>query len=94
MDTSKLFRLNWADLSKGFVTAALAGAGLAVVQVLSAVLGAPGFDVFALNWTSLVHDMVNAAIIGAQAGFIGYITKNFLSDKDGAVLGKFGGRAN
>lgn len=87
---SGIFRLNGSDLVKGGVTAVCAGAVLAVLSVLSAVFGAPDFDVFLIDWALVGRQALNAAIVGAQGGFSGYIVKNFLSDKDGKVLGAIG----
>lgn len=89
--TSGMFTLNKADLVKGLATAVAGGVLLAVGTVVHGVISTTGFNVFAVDWTQVFQDTVNAAIIGGEAGFAGYIAKNFFSDSNGAVLGKFGG---
>lgn len=89
-NTSGMFSINVNDVVKGGVTAVLAGLALAVFSVLNGVFQAPGFDVFSVNWVAVGHAAVNAAIVGAQAGFSGYVMKNYLSDSQGKVLGKMG----
>ncbi|MBX4216138.1 hypothetical protein KW797_04285 [Candidatus Parcubacteria bacterium] len=91
MNTSRLFRLGQPDVIKGMVTAIIAGLLLAIGTVMHSVVTAPGFDIFAIDWAGLMREVINAAIIGAEGGFVGYIGKNFLSDENGAVLGRWGG---
>ena len=82
-ETSKLFRLNVNDLVKGAATAIVAG----VVLALASVVNQSGFDVLTVNWSEVLSTAINAG----TAALVGYLGKNFLSNSDGAVLGKFGG---
>lgn len=86
-----IYKLGSSDFIKGAITAIAAGAVVAIGTLLHGVFGAPNFDVFSIDWVSLGHDMINATVIGAEGGFSGYIVKNFFSDQNGAVLGKWGG---
>lgn len=88
---SSLFKLGSTDVVRGLATAVIAGLILGVGTVVHGMITAPGFDVLSVDWTALWHNLVNAALIGAEGGFVGYIGKNFLSDENGAVLGRFGG---
>ena len=85
-----MFKLNLGDFGKGVVTAVYAGAALAILSVLQGVFGAPGFDVFSVDWVAAGHAALNAAIVGAQAGFTGYIIKNFFSDEEGKAVTPLG----
>lgn len=87
---AKLFRLGSNDLVKGLITAVLAGVGLAIASVIQGVF-TPGFDAFSTDWVLVLHNVVNAAITGAEAGFVGYIGKNFFTDSNGAIFGVIGG---
>ena len=87
---SKPFSWNSSDFAKGIVTAVYAGAALGVFAVLQGVFGAPGFDVFTLDWAAVGRNAINAAIVGAEAGFSGYMIKNFFSDRDGKALTPMG----
>ena len=71
---SVLFKLNSGDFIKGLITAVLT----AVVPVLIEALK-NGADLYAYDWM----------FVGklALASGVGYIFKNFLTDKDGKVLG-------
>ena len=87
---SKPFALNSKDFIKGIVTAVYAGAALGAFAVLQGIFGAPGFDLFTLDWGVVMHNAVNAAAVGAEAGFSGYVIKNFFSDQDGKALTPMG----
>ena len=76
---STMGKLNLNDLSKGAITAILAGVFMAVYGVVST----PGFDVFAVDW----HSVLNLAVNGAVGGFVGYLAKNLLTDSQGKFLG-------
>lgn len=80
---SDLFKLTRNDFVKGAATAVIAG----VVVALYGVVTTPTFDLFAVDWSGVLHLAINAA----AGAFVGYIGKNFISDKNGAVLGTFGG---
>ena len=75
---SHLFRLNLNDILRGLIVAILA----AVFTQLGAAFNAPGFDIAMFDWTETFRIAVAAAI--------GYLGKNFLSDKEGRILGKIG----
>ena len=62
--------------------AVLAGFALPI----AAAFQTPGFSIFEANWA----EVINLAVNGAVIGFITYLTKNFLSDEDGKVLGSIG----
>ena len=79
MDVSKLFWLNKNDFVRGAFNAVF----VALVAFIWNASQQQGFDVFSVEW----GPVVNAAVYG----FIGYLAKNFSSDENGAVFGKFGG---
>lgn len=93
MNTSELFSLSQNDFIKGAVVALLGGLVCGALTVLHGVISAPGFDLFQIDWGMLGQSVVNAGIVGGEAGFSGYIAKNFLSDSNGALLGVVGGSA-
>ena len=72
---SDLFRLNINDLVKGLVVAVLA----AVVTALANAMNLPGFDYTTFDWGTLLSVAVTAGLA--------YISKNFLSDKQGKIGG-------
>ena len=76
---SQLFKLNKDDFIRGATTAIFT----AIVAVLWGASQQPDFSILSLDWASVL----NAAVYG----FIGYLGKNFVSDKDGAVFGRYGG---
>ena len=76
-----LFKLNSNDFLKGAISAVIAG----FVWGLLKLVGADGFDVFSADWPAILNSAVNAAV----AAFVGYIGKNFLSDENGKVAGRF-----
>ncbi len=74
-----MFSLKASDFAKG-----------AALAVIVAVLGGAqqlflvhGFDIASYDWSSIVNLAVTA--------FIAYLAKNFVSDSNGAVLGRIGG---
>lgn len=75
---SGMFRLNLQDLVKGIATAVLA----AVLGGLQQLVSAHGFDFSHYDW-----NLIGTLAMGA---FTGYLSKNFLSDESGKVLGKIG----
>ena len=81
---SGLLKLNLQDVAKGALTAVLA----AVVMSLASVVQANGFDVLNADWAGIA----NMALSAAVSAFIGYVSKQLLSDENGAVLGRFGGK--
>lgn len=85
-----MFNLNLSDVLRGLISAVIGGALMAVFAIGGAVFGAPDFNAFTLDWAQVGMDMVNAAIVGAQGAFMGYLGKNFLSDKEGKLLGRLG----
>lgn len=72
-----LFRLNQGDFLRGLVVAVLA----AVFTQLAAVANTPGFDIMLFDWTETLKIAVAAAV--------GYVSKNFLTDSEGKIFGKF-----
>ena len=75
---SDLFRLGKSDFVKGLIVAILSAVFLSAGKMLQA----PDFDFTAINW----HEILNVA----GATFMAYIGKNWLSDKEGRVLGRIG----
>ena len=76
---SGIFNLNINDFIKGAVTAVF----VSVFAVLWGTAQQPNFNVLAIDW----QVVLNAAIYG----FLGYLSKNLISDDSGAVhtpLGK------
>jgi hypothetical protein len=72
---SPMFKLKAIDFGKGLITAALT----AVITLLAQWVNVPGFDFTTINWTLLWQ--------AAVAGGLGYLAKNFFSDKDGKFAG-------
>lgn len=91
MENTEMYKLQSSDWIKGLITAGLAGLLISLASVIHGVVTSPGFDVFSLDWHEVIRNMVNMGIIGAEGGFAGYIAKNFLSNENGAFLGKVGG---
>lgn len=79
---STLFRLNASDLVKGAVTAIFA----ALIFALAGAVNQTGFDVFTADWGMILGSALNAGF----AAFVGYLSKNLLTDEDGKVFGKIG----
>lgn len=79
---SDLYKLTSSDFAKGAVMAVLTGFLLPV----AAAIQTPNFSFATVNW----HQVLVLAINGALVGFVGYISKNFLSDSQGKVFGKIG----
>ena len=82
MNTSTMFNLNESDVIKGLVMAVITG----VLLPVSAIIQTPGFSISTANW----HVILTLAGNGAIVGFISYLTKNFVSNGQGQVLGKIG----
>ena len=78
---SNLFKLNVGDLGRGAVTALLAG----VVWSVASVFTQSGFDIFSADWKTIINSALNAGM----AAFVGYLSKNLLTDSEGKLLGKF-----
>jgi uncharacterized membrane protein YvlD (DUF360 family) len=77
--TSNLLSLNLQDLVKGAALAAITALLVAAQQALTQ----HGFDVASYDWK-----FIGGVVISAISA---YLTKNLLSDENGAVLGKYGG---
>lgn len=75
---SQMFKLNLSDLAKGAVVALIG----AILMALEQALTAHGLDLASYDWGSILN-------MGIVAG-VGYLTKNFMSDSQGKVLGKIG----
>lgn len=76
---SGLFKLNSSDFLKGAVSAVVA----ALVFTIAGIFSTPDFNLFAADWSSILQTAVNAAVAAA----VGYLGKNLMTDKEGAVLG-------
>lgn len=87
-DNSGMYKINLQDIFRGLVTAVASGVALSVLAVLGNVFGS-GFDAWSVDWLKVLHDVINASVMGAEGGFIGYISKNFLTASNGKVFGKF-----
>ena len=72
---SGLFRLSAQDFTKGVFVAV----GAAVFTSLGAAMNVPGFSFSAFDWGQLLQV--------AFASFLGYTSKNLLSDEKGKILG-------
>ena len=82
---SKLFTINFKDVSKALIMAILSGALLPVMAVIQT----PEFDITRINWSMIGMLALN----GAFLGFVSYLTKNFFSNEKGQIvtpLGKIG----
>lgn len=79
---SHFLKLNLNDLVKGAVTAVFT----AFVVTLYGVVSQSGFDVFTADWSAILSTALNAGV----AALIGYLGKNWLSDSEGKVLGRWG----
>ena len=79
---SELFKLNQNDFIKGAINAVFGGVAVAI----GAVVLSSGFDVFQADWVAIAKIAVNAGL----GAFAGYLSKNFLSDSQGRVLGRIG----
>ncbi len=79
---SEFFSLGKSDVVRGLVTAIFT----AVIVALASIAQQPGFDVFAMDWSAVAHTAFNVAFITLT----GYLTKNFISDQNGKVLGSIG----
>lgn len=75
-----MYKLGAHDFFKGAVTAVFT----AVVVMLYGLVTQGDFNLFTADWGRIVSDMFNVGI----AAFLGYISKNFLSDNEGNFLGK------
>lgn len=82
-----MFKLGWSDVTRGLTVAILAPLVTSILSILGAIILAPGFDVFSVDWNTLGHTLANSAIVSSYGGFAGYISKQFLSDNQGNVLG-------
>ena len=74
-----LLTLGKSDFVKGAVTAVFA----AVLTVLYGVVSQAGFDVFEADWGAILGQMVQVSM----TAFVAYLSKNFISDEDGNVMG-------
>lgn len=79
---SKLFRLDSSDWIKGLVVAIISGFLLPIFAIIQT----PDFNIANADW----HGVFVLAINGALTGLVAYLSKNFLSDSEGKVLGKIG----
>ena len=77
---SSFFKLNMSDVWRGLVTAVFT----ALIVTLAGIVSQPTFDLFTADWASIVRTAVNASF----AAFIGYLSKNLLTDSQGKVFGR------
>ena len=77
---SAFLRLNSNDFVKGAVTAVAA----AIVFAVAGFFQQADFNVFSADWGIIFTSALNAAI----AGFVGYMSKNLVTDNNGKVFGK------
>ena len=75
---SGMFKLNLSDITKGLVVAVFA----AVLGALQQLVVTHGLDFASYDWS-----LISTVVVGA---FTSYISKNFLSNDKGKVLGKIG----
>jgi hypothetical protein len=73
-----MFTLGAADFAKGVALAVI----VAVLGAIEQALTAHGFELAAYDWASILNATFTA--------FVGYMTKNFLSDSQGKVGGAIG----
>lgn len=79
MNTSNLFRLNLTDLGRALAMAVIGG----FITPFIIAMQSPDFDVLSANWNELLSLAINGAVIAA----VTYLSKNFLSDKEGKLGG-------
>lgn len=82
-----MFTLSSRDFWNGLVMAIAGPTFVALTAVVGSVIGAPNFDVFTVNWGMLGHNLINIEIVVSYGAFTGYLTKNFFTNSEGAVLG-------
>ncbi len=80
MEASGFMRLNLGDLGRGAVCAIASG----ILLSLLSIAGQANFDLFTVDWASVGHAAVNAGF----AAFVGYLTKNLITDSSGKVFGR------
>ena len=78
-ETTKLFHVKMKDAGQALVNAVIAG----VVIALAGVAQQSGFDVFSADWAAIGKIAFNAAF----AAFVGSLGKDFLTTKEGNLLG-------
>jgi putative Mn2+ efflux pump MntP len=73
---SEYLKLSWSDLANGLAVAIFT----AILQFLYQFVGEHGLNFSATDWTQLLGVALLAAL--------GYLSKNFLKDSDGKLVGK------
>ena len=76
-----LYKLQLNDFVKGAVVAVFTGFVFSVFGFFNQ----PGFDLFAADWNAILGAAVNAGV----AAFVGYLSKQFVTDENGKIAGKF-----
>lgn len=74
---STLYSLNTSDVVRGLVIAIFG----AVLTFFVNLLSAPGFSILAIDW----GEVLRIALLAGSS----YLLKNFISDSQGALLGKY-----
>lgn len=75
-----LYTIQVRDIILGIIVAVFSAAGISVIGIFQT----QGFDVFSADWSYISKLAVN----GGFGGFIGYVSKNWLSNSKGEFLGK------
>lgn len=75
---SDLFKVNLKDVAKGLAVCVI----VALLGAFKDGITAHGFDFASFDWAGIVNV--------ASMAFVGYISKNFLSDSSGKFLGRIG----
>lgn len=86
-----IFKLGQNDLVKGLFTAVFGAVLTSVLVVLGGIINTQGFDLWLVDWGTVWHMVANVSVVSGFGAFTGYIFKNFVSDKNGAVFGVAGG---
>lgn len=79
-----MFQLNTRNFIRGAASAVFGGVGFALYSMFFQD-GQLAVDLWTVDWSLVLKTAVNAAV----AAFVGYISLNFFSNKEGKVLGKY-----
>ena len=81
---SELFKIDIQELIRGATYAVVGG----FLYGIGTLMTQEGFNVFTANWQMILNTGINAAV----TTFVSYISTKLLTDKNGAFLGKIGGK--